>query len=68
MIKKTQVLKVTTGEILIFKDLDPQDAVYHAFLREKLRIQSELPQVTSGQGLVKGDGNRFYVGDYVSLD
>jgi hypothetical protein len=65
--KTTSVIKVTTGEILVFKNLSPREAVRNAFVREALHGM-ELADSNLAIALVKRDGNAVYLGDYVSFN
>ena len=63
--EKTEVIKVSTGEIWVFKGLTPREAVRSAFVRELLHGM-DLSDVNLAADTVKFDGTRFYLGDYVS--
>jgi hypothetical protein len=68
--KLTEVIKITTGEILIFKNLTPREAVCNAFIREALYgcDDIEMEQAKSAINKIRIEGDLILLGDYVSVN
>ena len=66
--KEVTVLKVTTGELLVFKNMTPPEAVRNAFVREALWGISVPTQSLRVEMVKRDECGRAYFGDYIAID
>jgi len=66
--KEVTVLKVTTGELLVFKNMTSLEAVRNAFVREALRGMNVPTQSLRVEMVKRDESGRAYLGDYIAID